>query len=94
MTNIDQGGRWSNANGVGIMYRYLFDSPTFTTSAVASSNMKNSQIIRIGRMSTKMQGLLSIMEGMPPMETLQVSHVGICMTFILTLTVMLLLDKK
>ena len=49
----NQGGYQAHGKPAGIAYRNLSISPSFGDPYVASSNMKNSQIIRIGLMSTK-----------------------------------------
>ena len=71
------GGNWSDSNGVGVIYRHLFDSPFYSLDFVASSNMKNSQIIRIGIMSTKIWQLSRFITVVFPVEAKPVSHVEI-----------------
>ena len=53
VTIVPQGGQWDYENSVGVMCRDICDSLSHVTYHVASSNMKNSQIIRIGIMPTK-----------------------------------------
>ena len=52
-TILRHGEHWPGSTFTGIVMRFLFDNPSQITSDVASSNMKNSAIIRIIIMSTK-----------------------------------------
>ena len=53
MSMARHSGRWSDDISAGIMRRYIKEIPSEDVSHVASSNMKNSHIIRIFIMSTK-----------------------------------------
>ena len=54
-STASQGGNWVSDNAAGTAYRTMdsYYSPTSSDINVASSIMKNSQIIRISMMSTK-----------------------------------------
>jgi len=60
VTLVYHGGRWQSATNVGVTYRDTDETPTHVSDTIASSNMKNSQIIRIFIMSTKILRLLFI----------------------------------
>ena len=53
MVILSHGGRWLDSTQVGIAFREMKYDWTSMYDYVASSNMKNSQIIRILMMSTK-----------------------------------------
>ena len=59
---VYHGNEWCYDKQTGIFRRDMY-SGEVPLDYVASSNMKNSQIIRLGRMSTKMQGLFATMVG-------------------------------
>ena len=79
MTSLIRGGNWHDNVAAGIMYRDLGDSPSTTWDTVASKcrHLKNSQIIRMVMVSTKMQGLLLITADGGSMEPMQVSHIDV-----------------
>ena len=56
-TIADVGGWWSHSDMAGITYRTMNNSSPDLLDGVASSNMRNSLIIRIGMVSTKMRRL-------------------------------------
>ena len=53
VTITSYGGNWDWASDTGITLRYVQDTPSHTSDVVASSDMKNSLIMRISMMSTK-----------------------------------------
>ena len=77
------GGRWGYenyaGNTAGLTHRNMDTPSTEIWNSVASSNMKNSQIIRMVLMSTKTWCLLASAMGNGTMETRQVSHFEIYM---------------
>ena len=79
MTMSAQSGYWCDDIGVGIARRSVIDFPFSLSDTVASSNMKNSQIIRMVLMSTKTWCLLASAMGNGTMESGEVSHFEIYM---------------
>ena len=53
MTIISQGDSWNGTVSAGITFRFVVRTSSYSSVVVASSNMKNSQIVRIITMSTK-----------------------------------------
>ena len=71
------GGGWYSHIEAGIMDRDTFLHSSQVWDPVASSNMKNSQIIRIITMSTKMSGLSVVVAGNGYSQSGQVLHLDI-----------------
>ena len=77
-TIAKQGARYEDPDYAGIFKRNLNRDEFYSASSVASSNMKNSHIIRITTMSTKMSGLFVIAVGNGGGKAEQVLHIEIC----------------
>ena len=69
MTISAHNSDWIHGSDVGAMSRNLLNVPADSALDVASSNMKNSQIIRIGIVSTKTRGLLPSMADVGPVAS-------------------------
>ena len=69
-TIVRHGGWYVDGNLSGITCRFMRETPTNTSESVASSNMKNSQIIRMVLMSTKTWCLLASAMGNGTMESI------------------------
>ena len=89
-TIVSRGGSRDSGIATGVINQLLLNSPTNYIEYAASSNMKNSQIIRICIMSTKMRRLLPVMVGSVSMRASQVLHAEICVILHPILTVLLL----
>ena len=88
----DWGAAWPD-QWAGVFIHNLSTSSSYFSNIVASSNMKNSQIIRIGTMSTKISQLVPITVELGSLETMQVSYSEICIV-LHPLLPMVLLPKK
>ena len=76
-TIAKQGARYEDPDYAGIFKRNLNRDEFYSASSVASSNMKNSHIIRITTMSTKMSGLSVVVAGSGYSQSGQVLHLDI-----------------
>ena len=84
MTIPVQGAKWTDIIGAGIVCRNIWYSSTSDFyDSVASSNMKNSQIIRMVMMSTKIGSPARFMVDVGKMEAMRVSHDEVCKTLLL-----------
>ena len=94
-TVTNQGGFWSTwgiNESAGMMCRQENYTHIYSDVFVASSNMKNSLIIRTLMMSTKIWWLLLIVVQIGLMESWQVLHVDLWATLLLLQGLILLLD--
>ena len=86
-----QGGWWAQGTFTGITYREMIFVPTDAYTIVASSDMKNSLIIRIFMVSTKTRRLSRIKVEIGLLEVGQVLCIEMCSILPLIQPIMLLL---
>ena len=84
------GGYWNEGEFVGVTRRHMYDNPITLGFFVASSNMKNSLIIRIIMMSTKAWWLVRCMVDIGSITPLQVSRIEIWVVLLPMYPLMLL----